>query len=108
MGEYMGSPGFATPEYLCLRNGRLEGVPCSVLPGSCQRRPAGEETVQKADSRRCPQGFQRQLFCFDQVQGVCQPGDLVPCTLLWPIKNAANSSLAGWLRRLLTVGLLLT
>merc|ERR1712032_334260 len=79
----MGSPGFATPEYLRLRNGRLEGVPCSVLRTGCHpSRPAGEETVQEAHSCRCPQGFQRQLFRFDQVQGLCKPGDLVTRALL--------------------------
>merc|ERR1712066_402540 len=82
----MGSQSFATPEYLLVRNGRFEGVPCSVLHWRRQRRPAGEETVQEAHSRRCPKGLQRQLLRFNQVQGLWKPGDLVTCALLWPIK----------------------
>merc|ERR1712066_1045423 len=82
----MGSQSFATPEYLLVRNGRFEGVPCSVLHCRRQRRPAGEETVQEAHSRRCPKGLQRQLLRFNQVQGLWKPGDLVTCALLWPIK----------------------
>ena len=51
--EFAISMNISSPEYLWLRDGRLEGVPCSVLRRRRQRCSAGEETVQKADSRRC-------------------------------------------------------
>merc|ERR1711928_13709 len=101
----MGSQSFATPEYLRVRNGRFEGFPCSVLCCRRQRRPAGEETVQEAHSRMSLGTSETAASLQPSARSLetRRLGHLRPSVAN---QNASNSSLAGWLRRSLTVDLL--